>query len=227
MAGRSGPAAGMDQGRRGRRDRVPTSATTRSGRTRTVSAGSAARARRPAGAVSPARRTSIQPASGWAPGPGGVPVPDVRLIRTRTRPCPRQKPASPASGRRAVSTAGRPARMASSRTGAPSPADTSGLGIRPPNRSAGGMPDGRKRRGDGCRAPALSRGVAVEPMAWQMRSLRTAAARAIRRTAAARSWPPVIAQPTRTAFFTRAAACGRRSLSYVSSRSSLARPVST
>ena len=64
-----------------------------------------------------------------------------------------------------------------------------------------------------CRAPALSRGVAVEPMAWQMRSLRTAAARAIRRTAAARSWPPVIAQPTRTAFFTRAVACGRRSLS--------------
>ncbi len=50
-------------------------------------------------------------------------------------------------------------------------------------------------------------------MAWQMESLRTAAARAIRRTAAARSWPPVIVQPTLTAFFTRAVACGRRSVS--------------
>jgi hypothetical protein len=65
----------------------------------------------------------------------------------------------------------------------------------------------------GCRAPVFSRGVAVEPMAWHTRSLRTAAARVIRRTAAARSWPPVIAQPTLTAFFTRAVACGRRSLS--------------
>ena len=134
-AGRSGPAAaGMCQGRRGRRDRVPTAATTRSGRTRTVSAGSAARARRPAGAASPARWTSIQPASCWALGGS---VPGV-LIRTRTRPCRRQKSASAASGRRAVSTAGRPARMASSRTGGPSPADTSGLGIRPPTRSAAG-----------------------------------------------------------------------------------------
>ena len=62
-------------------------------------------------------------------------------------------------------------------------------------------------------APAFSRGVAVDPMAPRTRSLRTAAARAIRRTAAARSWPPVITQPTLTAFFTRALACGRRSAS--------------
>ena len=47
----------------------------------------------------------------------------------------------------------------------------------------------RRRRGTRCRAPAFSRGVAVEPMAWRTRSLRTAAARAIRRMAAARSCP--------------------------------------
>ena len=62
VAGRSGPAAaGMFQGRRGSRDRVPTAATTRSGRTRTVSAGSAARARRPAGARV-AGETDVDPA---------------------------------------------------------------------------------------------------------------------------------------------------------------------
>ena len=208
------PAAGRGrdvQGRRGSRNRGSTAAITRSGRTMTVSAGSATRARMPAGGASPARWTSIQSASSPAPGPAGVPVRDVLLIRTRTRPCRRQKSVSPASGRRAVSTAGRPARIVSSRTGGPSPVETSGLGIRPPIRSAGGMPDGRRRRGGGCRAPVLSRGVAVEPMNSLMRSLRTAAARAIRRTAAARSWPPVIAQPTRTAFLIRALACGRRS----------------
>ena len=80
-----------------------------------------------------AGETDVDPV-GVLPGArsAGVPVPDVRLIRTRTRPCRRQNSASRASGRRAVSTAGRPARTASSRTGGPSPADTSGLGIRPP-----------------------------------------------------------------------------------------------
>ena len=80
------------------------------------------RARMPAGGASPARWTSIQSASSPAPGPAGVPVPDVLLIRTRTRPWRRQKSVSAGSGRRAVSTAGRPARIVSSRTGGPSAA---------------------------------------------------------------------------------------------------------
>ena len=91
--------AGMCQGSWGSRHRGSIAAITRSGRTMTVSAGLDARtasACGPAACSSPARRTSIQPASGSAAG-----RPAALLIRTRTRPCRRQKSASPASGRRA------------------------------------------------------------------------------------------------------------------------------
>lgn len=70
-------------------------------------------------------------------------------------------------------------------------------------------PESKERLGD-VRAALREE---MEPMAWQTRSLRTAAARAIRRMAAAASWPPVMAQPTRTAFFIIDLACGRRSVS--------------
>ena len=194
----------------------------------TVSAGLAAKTCRPAARWSATRRMSMRSASGSAAGCRGFLVLGVvLLICTRTRPCRWQKPASSASGRRPVSTAARPARMASSRTGAPSPVVTSGLGISPPGRSAAGTLARSERREVCCRAPVFSRGVAVAAMASRRRALRTAAARATRRTAAARSWPPVIAQPTRTAFLIMARACGRRSASYVASRSSAAWPVST
>ena len=115
------PAAGRGRdgpGQARQPHRGATAATTRSGRTTTVSAGldpRTARARRPAGRRSPARRTSIQPASRSAAARPVVPAACELLIRTRTRPCQRQKSTSPASGRRAVSTAVRPARIASSR----------------------------------------------------------------------------------------------------------------
>lgn len=142
-----------------------------------------------------------------------VPASGGPLTRTRSRWCRAQKSARAASGSREVSTVARPARIVSSRTGGPSPVDTSGLGIRQPTLSVARERDGRRRRRECRRAPSLSCGVAVTAMACRMRALRTAAASAICRTAAARSWPPVIAQPTVTALRTMARACGRRSAS--------------
>ena len=207
------PAAGGRHGSRGRPDPDATAATTRSGRTMMVSSGWSMRACRPAHRWWKPRRTCAHPACEYAPGRSGSPVLDGTLTRTSRRRCQLQKSASSASGRRAVSTATRPARIVSSRTGGLSSLHTSGSGIRLPGRSAVGVRDGRMRRGGCSRAPAFSRGVAVEAMACRMRVLCTAAASAIRRMAAAQSWPPVIAQPIMTAFFTMARACGRRSVS--------------
>lgn len=217
----------MLQGRRGSRDPVATAAMTRSGRTMIVSSGLAVSAgKQPAPPLS-SRRTSAQvPAVCGSGAAAGAEPPAVAgaLILTRRRPCRRHRSTRPGSGWRAVSTAGRPRKSASSRTGVPSPAgtrspagmpatiDTGGLAIRPPGRTVAGVRDLRSR-GRCCRAPVFSRGVAVDAMTSRTRSLRMAAARAILRTAAARSWPPVIAQPIRIAFLIMALAWGRRSVS--------------
>ena len=201
---------------------VPTAATTRSGRTRTVSAGSAAGR---AGRRAVRRRRDGRRSTGvrlgarsWGcAGPGCAdPHQDQAVLAAETGQCGVGASCGQhggASGQDGV----QPDRWAV----------TGGhqrVGDRAAGPQRGGMPEGRSAAGMGAGRGPEAR-VAVEPMAWQMETLRTAAARAIRRTAAARSCPPVIAQPTRTAFFTRAVACGRRSLSYVSSRSSPARPV--
>ena len=62
-------------------------------------------------------------------------------------------------------------------------------------------------------APPRSRGVVVSMTVPVKPGTRHRTAIATRRTAAARSWPPVIAHPTTTAFLTSARACGRRSSS--------------
>ena len=96
----------------------------------------------------------------------------------------------------------------SSRTGAAPGTRTSGFGIKLPGLTREpGRPGSRQV--PGWRAPAFSRGVAVAARASRTGGMRTAAVSATRRTAAARSWPPVIAQPIMTAFFTIARACGR------------------
>ena len=64
-----------------------------------------------------------------------------------------------------------------------------------------------------CSAPPRSRGVAGDASSSRKVALRQATASATRRANAAASWPPVIAHPIATAFFTMAVACGRRSAS--------------
>ena len=208
----------IGHGTSGRLRPAAIAAITRSGRTRTDRPGSAMSAPiGPAGSAA-ARQTSVQralPASscrclaerhrGRPPAriPAGCAAAPVRSGRT--------DPPAPARAARAVSTVVRPARMASSRTGrvrARGPAGSgSGCPAGPGSRAGPGRPV------PGCSAPAFSRGVAVAARASRTGATRTAAASATRRTAAARSWPPVIAQPIMTAFFTIARACGRRSAS--------------
>ena len=210
VAGRSGPAAaGMCQGRRGRRNRVPAAAITRSGRTRTVSAGSATRARRPAGGASSAK-TDVDPAG-------------VLLGARRFGPgCadPRQDQAVPT------------AEIGQCRVGA-SCGQHDGAsgqdGVQPDWRAVAG---GDQRVGDQAAGPQRGGNAGREeaPRGWlqgaglELRGGRGAhgladAVAADRggqgdpAEAEARSCPPVIPQPTRTAFFTRALAWGRRSTS--------------
>ena len=117
----------------------------------------------------------------------------------------------------------------------PAPARARGRSARRPAGQDGVQPDrpgpsrGPAGSGSGCPAvpatgpgrpaaavlqrPGLQPRCRGRAMASRTGATRTAAASATRRTAAARSWPPVIAQPIMTAFFTMARACGRRSAS--------------